>query len=199
MGLNSLEKELKMTGEYITRNANLAKEWGGKIFLKWSNHDDMLYRWLDSEGYKRDMENFYVGHAIVAREVDRENCFEKAVKMYADIPDNVVFMKPSQDEFREGYLLVHGHQGKNGSKGSLKGLEDAYKRVSIGHFHTLQVMQDAYCAGTSTKIPLEYQIGHPSTSMAGNIVIYKGGLAQAVPIIKSMWAPGRVLDFLKKN
>lgn len=200
MGLRNLEKELTLTGGYIERNANLVNEWGGKIYIKWSNHDDMLYRWLDKEGYRKDWENFYTAHAIIAKGVDRGNCFETAIKMFCDIPDNVVFLKPGEDEFREGYLMsAHGNQGVNGSKGTLMGLEDIYKKVIIGHGHKLEVLRDAISVGTSTNIPLPYQLGNPSTSMAGNAAVYKGGLAQAIPIIKSRWAPKRTLEFLANN
>jgi len=197
---SSLEKELVLTGEYIERNAKLAKQWSGDIFIKWSNHDDMLYRWLDGEGYRNDKENSFIAHKILAEDPDRGDCFEKAVKLFYDIPENVRFLKPGEDVFREGYLFsAHGHQGVNGSRGSLKGLEDTYKKVIIGHGHKLEVIKDAISVGTSTHIPLDYQLGNPSTSMAGNAVVYEGGLAQAIPIIKSRWAPDNVLDFLEKN
>lgn len=199
-GLSNLEKELTLTGGYIERNAKLAQNWGGDICIKWSNHDDMLYRWLDKEAYRKDKENFYTAHKILAQDPGREDCFEKAVKLFYDIPKNVRFLKPGEDVTKEGYLFsAHGHQGVNGSRGSLKGLEDSYKKVIIGHGHKLEVLQDAISVGTSTMIPLDYQLGNPSTSMAGNAVVYRGGLAQAIPIIKSRWAPDNILEFLEKN
>ena len=69
----------------------------------------------------------------------------------------------------------------------------------MAHEHKLEIFRDAISVGTSTNIPLDYQLGNPSTSMAGNAVVYRGGLAQAIPIIKSRWAPDKVLDFLKKH
>ena len=48
-------------------------------------------------------------------------------------------------------------------------------------------MNGSISVGTSGVIPMPYQEGQPSTSMAGNAVIYEGGLAQALPIIYGKW------------
>ena len=200
-GLTSLENELVLTGEYIKRNAELAQQWGGDIYIKWSNHDDMLYRWLEKEGYRKDKENWNIANKILGEGPRREDCFEKAVKLLCEIPENVKFLKLGGDDVEvEGYLMSsHGHQGTNGSRGNLKQLEAIYKKVVIGHGHKLEVLHNAISVGTSTNIPLDYQLGNPSTSMAGNAVIYRGGLAQAIPIIKSKWAPRGTLEFLANN
>ena len=76
---------------------------------------------------------------------------------------------------------------------------EGYLKVMMGHTHTLGVDEDGYNVGTSSKIPLKYQLGQPSTSMAGNGAIYDGGLAQIIPIIKSQWAPKNVIEFLMRN
>jgi hypothetical protein len=199
-GLKNLEKELALTGEYIAKKGKLASRWGGDVYIKWSNHDDMLYRWLSTDSYINDNENRLTAFKILAQDISRENCFEKAVKLFYDIPDNVIFLEPGQDVFKQGYLMsMHGHQGSNGAKGSIRAIEKIAKKASIGHGHAPIVWKDSLSTGTSTMVPLDYQKGYFSSSMAGNNLIYETGLAQSVPIVKSMWAPGRVLDFLKKN
>lgn len=197
-GLRNLEKELFLTGEYIARNANAVSEWDGDVVIKFSNHDDMLYRWLTSDSYRGDHENKLTAHKILAQDPDRGNCFEKAVRLFYDIPANVKFMRPEEDLFVQGYLITHGHQGVNGAKGTIKGIEKIAKKASIGHGHAPIVWKDSLATGTSTG-PMDYQAGYFSTSMAGNNLIYETGLAQSVPIVKSKWAPKRVLDFLSKN
>ncbi|MCK4996928.1 hypothetical protein KAS08_01365 [Candidatus Pacearchaeota archaeon] len=198
-GLSNLEKELSLTAEYVTENANLVGQWGGKVYIKASNHDDMLYRWLTADGYKNDKENVLTAHKILAQDPSRDNCLEIAMKTFYDLPNNVVFLAPDEDMFVQGYLMsMHGHKGSNGGKGSLKGIEKAVAKSSIAHGHALMRWHDALMAGTSTEV-MDYQKGYFSTSMAGNNAIYKGGLAQSIPIIKSQWAPKRVLDFLEKN
>lgn len=199
-GIGNLEKELFLTGEYLEKNAKIAQEWGGEIVVNFSNHDDMIYRWLTNEKYRKNDENRLTAHQILAQDIDRANCFEKAIKLFYDIPDNVTFLKPGEDRIYWGYLCsAHGHQGTNGTRGSLEGLEKAYDKVICGHGHKLQVLRNAISVGTSTKIPLDYQLGNPSTSMSGNAAIYEGGFAQAIPIIKGVFSKRSTLNFLMKN
>lgn len=200
LGISNLEKELSLTGEYIAKNAKIAQEWGGKININFSNHDDMIYRWLATEKYRKDKENRLTAHKILAQDIDKSNCFEKAIKLFYDIPDNVTFLKPGEDRIYWGYLCsAHGHQGINGSRGSLASLEKAHDKIISAHVHQLQVLRNAISVGTSTKIPLDYQLGTPSTSMAGNAAVYEGGLAQAIPIIKGRFAKDSTLDFLMNH
>ncbi len=200
MGLDNLEKELIQTGEYIAENSKLASEWGGEVIINYSNHDDMLYRWLSNEEYRKDLENVLTAHTILARDISRDNCFETAIKLFSDIPKNVRFLSPGEDVKYYGILCSsHGHQGVNGARGSLKSLEKVYGKLIIGHVHKLEMLRKSMSVGTSTKIPLEYQKGFPSSSMAGNGVIYEGGLMQAIPIVKGKWAKEDILSFLNKN
>lgn len=200
LGIDNLEKELFLTGEYLEKNAKIAQKWEGEIVVNFSNHDDMLYRWLMKEKYRKDDENWLTAHKILAQDVDRANCFEKAIKLFYDIPNNITFLKPGEDRIYWGYLCsAHGHQGTNGARGTLGGLEKAYYKVVVGHGHQLQILRNSISVGTSTKIPLDYQLGNPSTSMSGNAAIYEGGLVQAIPIIKGKFSKESTLDFLMKN
>src|SRR3989339_570939 len=113
---------------------------------------------------------------------------------------NATFLKPGEDRQYWGYLCsAHGHQGTNGARGNLKNLEKAYDKIICGHVHQLEILRNAISVGTSTKIPLEYQIGNPSTSMSGNAAIYEGGIVQAIPIIKGLFAKAKTLEFLMRN
>ncbi|HIG94986.1 MAG: hypothetical protein QT05_C0013G0015 [archaeon GW2011_AR13] len=200
-GISSLEEELVLTGKYIKENALIAKEFLGEVVINYSNHDDMLYRYLSGNKFKHDKENRIIAYKILSLGIDRYNTFEKAIKyLINDLPDNVTFLKPGQDRIYWGIqCAAHGHLGKNGTRGTLKSLMEGYLKVMMGHTHTLGVDEDGYNVGTSSKIPLKYQLGQPSTSMAGNGAIYDGGLAQIIPIIKSQWAPKNVIEFLMRN
>lgn len=188
LGITNLEEELVLTGNYLKEYGERAKDFGGEIDITYANHNDMLFRWLTRGQYKRDKENRLTAFKILGEGIDRFNCLEKAIKKFVNLPDNVVFLKPGEDRIHWGYqCAAHGHLGKNGSRGSLKNLSEGYGKVFIGHVHQLEIMGDSASAGTSTRIPLEYQLGQPSTSMAGNIVLYEGGLFQGLPIVKGKW------------
>ncbi len=184
--IDSLEEELFLTGEYLSQKAKLAKH--GKIIVNYSNHDDMLYRWLSNGGYRTDKKNRRVAHKILGVYQKGDSILETALRvMEQDIPHNIKFLKLGEDAIYWGYQCgMHGHKGKNGAQGSLKSLMEDGK-IIIGHVHQLEINQGSGSVGTSSKIPLEYQLGQLSTSMAGNIVIYEGGLMQGLPIIRGRW------------
>ena len=185
-GIDSLEEELKFTGEYISKKAKLASR--GQVIINYSNHDDMLYRWLAKGGYKKgNKKNKRIAHKIIGEFQKGDSILETALRIVGHTPQNTTFLKLGEDAIYWGYQCgLHGHKGKNGARGNLKTLMDEGK-IIMGHVHQLEVNQGSASVGTSSKIPLDYQLGQLSTSMAGNVVLYDGGLMQALPIIKGRW------------
>lgn len=184
-GVDSLEEELLLTGEYLSKKSKLASR--GQVIVNYSNHDDMLYRWLAKGKYRQDKKNRRMAHRILGEYEKGDSILETALKVVGHTPHNVKFLKLGEDAIYWGYQCgMHGHKGKNGGRGSLKTLMEDGKIV-MGHVHQLEVSQGSASVGTSSKIPLDYQLGQLSTAMAGNVVIYPGGLMQALPIIKGMW------------
>jgi|GEM_PF-863038 len=187
-GIRNLEDELVLTGEKISEHARVAKEFGGHIFIDPSNHDDMVFRWLTGGHYKTDDENRLTAYKILGEGINRFNTIEKAIKRFVKIPKNVTFLKPGEDRIYYGYqFAVHGHLGKNGARGNLKNLMEGYGKVVMGHVHQIEINSGSASVGTSSNIPLEYQLGQPSTATAGNAVLYEGGLLQVIPIVKGHW------------
>ncbi len=184
-GADSLEEELLFTGDYIAKKAKLASR--GEIIINYSNHDDMLYRWLAQGSYKNDKKNRRMAHKILGEFQKGDSILETALRIIGQTPQNVKFLKLGEDAIYWGYQCgLHGHKGKNGARGSLKTLMEEGK-IIMGHVHQLEVNQGSASVGTSSKIPLDYQLGQLSTSMAGNVIIYDGGLMQAIPIIQGKW------------
>lgn len=183
--IDSLEEELVLTGEYLSKKAKLANK--GIVKVNYSNHDDMLYRWLAEGRYRTDKKNRRLAHKILGEYKVGIPILETALKIIDYDIKNVKFLRLGEDALYWGYQCgMHGHKGKNGGKGSLKTLMEDGK-IIIGHGHQLEINQGSGSVGTSSKIPLEYQLGQLLTSMAGNIVIYDGGLMQAFPIIRGRW------------
>jgi hypothetical protein len=184
---NNLEEELEMVGNYLQKKSRLAKD--GIVRVDYSNHDDMLYRWIAKGAYRNDDKNRKMAHKIAGEFNSGDVILEVALRKVMGFKfKNVEFLKPEDDVIYWGYQFgAHGHRGKNGARGSLKSLKEAYTKVVIGHVHQLEVDEGSMSAGTSSKIPMDYQKGNPSTSMAGNVVLYENGLAQALPIIRGRW------------
>lgn len=192
-GLDKLENEALLTAQYLYDNAKIAEKFGGEIVVNFSNHDDMLYRWLSTYKFRHDKTNRKFAYKLLAQDIDKDTAFAKMIKyVRPDMPDNVTFLKRGEDRIYWGYqCAAHGHLGKNGARGSLKNLMEGYTKVIKAHSHSFEINDDSIGVGTNAIIPMPYQLGQPSTSMAAHAVIYKGGLAQGIPIIKSKWAkPG---------
>lgn len=180
---NELENCLYTLGDIASR----AK--GNEVVIVASNHDVFLNRWLSEGRYRRDGKNVRIAHKILGKIERGDWPLEVALKQIGNIPKNVRFISLSEDNRRWGYETgAHGHLGLNGSRGSLKSLRAGFGKVIMGHTHALEVDQGSISVGTSSIIPMDYQLGQPSTSMPGNAVIYEGGFfAQALPIIGGRW------------
>jgi hypothetical protein len=189
-GLNLLENEALLTAKYIYDHAEIAKSFGGTIMVNYSNHDDMVYRWLTTQSWKKDVVNRNFAYKLLAKDIERGSTLETMLKyVMPTLQSNVRFLRPGEDAIYWGFqCAAHGHLGKNGARGNLKNLMEGYTKLIKGHSHEFEINDDSINVGTSSMIPMPYQLGQPSTSMAANAVVYKGGLSQGIPIIKSRWA-----------
>ena len=158
------------------------------VFLSIRRGECRIHKWLAQGGHRRDRKNKRLGLKIEANYYMGDSPLERTLEQIGKLPDNVVFLRPTDDRRPEGYQCsAHGDLGINNARGSLKGFELSYGKGIMGHTHQLEVWRKAISVGTNSEIPLDYQIGRPSTSMHGNAAIYPGGLAQAMPIINGRW------------
>ncbi|OYT36506.1 hypothetical protein B6U91_01025 [Candidatus Pacearchaeota archaeon ex4484_71] len=199
-GLDILENEAILTAQYLYDYGKIAEKFGGTVEVNFSNHDDMLYRWITGQEWVDDRTNRQFVYKLLPLKLERDDTFEKMIRLVRpDLPKNVNFLKRGEDRIYWGYqCAAHGHLGKNGARGNLKNLMEGFTKVIKGHSHDFEINDDSIGVGTSSMIPMPYQLGQPSTSMAANAVVYKGGLAQGIPIIKGRWSKEGFSDFLKK-
>ncbi len=200
-GVSSLEEELVLTGEWNKKKAEIIRPWGGLLILPWDNHAQFLYDWLAKGRYKKDTINKRTAYRLLAKEnLSKENILEVAIKEFVDLPDNVRFLRPTDDLIIQGVQCgAHGHLGINGSRGNLDALIEAYGRVIHGHTHEWKQKSGSASAGTLAKRPMDYQKGQPSTSMVANIALYEQGLLQGLPVINGMWAKPGFSDCLESK
>jgi len=83
-------------------------------------------------------------------------------------------------------LGSHGHEGKNGARGSINQYADLSQRYVIGHSHTPGIIYGAYQVGTSSNLKLEYSRG-PSSWIACHCVVYSNGKRQLINVINGKW------------
>lgn len=164
-----------------------------------SNHNDFLQRWLSETDWRKlDPVNrvFYLETALeMARRAakgdgytaERLNAFIYwAKERFANSP----FVKVL--EYDESFMLggvevgMHGHQGPNGSRGSLNNLRRIGVKTVTGHAHSPGIEEGAFRVGTSSRLRVGYNTG-PSSWLHTHCLIYANGKRTLINIIDGEW------------
>lgn len=168
-GYGTVREEVEEALDYIQNNTRARR----KSVIVPSNHDDMLYRWVEqhiqtgSNGMSKD--NFEFFHELAGL-VSRESGFDpyKGAVIYDPLTllirqrkmKNVIALEMDQDfTLGEVLLSMHGHLGPNGARGSRMNLRRIGVKSIIGHSHCPGIEEGCYQTGTSTFLRLEYNHG----------------------------------------
>lgn len=189
-GLDSLDKELKMCGKTLTDlRAAMSKD--SEIVVARSNHDQFLDRYINSGDFRTAPgKNLPILYRLAADLIETpvEDLAGGALRMgienygYGVIP-GVRWLRSDEDFKKRGWQFGdHGHQGPNGSKGTIRGQEKYLGKSVCGHSHTPGIFRDAWRVGTLSKIDLGYNKG-ASSWMHTNFVFYRNGHGQLVNIL----------------
>jgi len=182
-GKTKLMHEGEITGKWLD-------DWServDKITIVKSNHDEALERYIDEGRWKDDPENLYDALDLVKARMDKEDPLEHLItkKVGLKNPDNVLWLNRDEDYIVYGIENgAHGDKGGNGSRGSLRSIEKAYHKATVGHSHTAGIWREVYQVGTSTVLKLSYNTG-PSSWTNTMCIQYPNGQRQLVNIIKT--------------
>jgi hypothetical protein len=127
----SLRDEMNATKQVFDMITRDAQQYNGSIVVVFSNHDDMLARYLKSFRWKDDAINIEFAAELFLRQLRKGNALQSVVD-----PDNTArWLTPYEDYFIGDKLVSnHGHLGINGSKGNIKQLSRIRTMVK-GHTH----------------------------------------------------------------
>ena len=179
--------KLKYEGEITAAWLN---DWSArldKLTIVKSNHDEALERYIDEGRWKDDPENLYDALDLVKARMDGEDPLKHLITktIGVDHPEKISWLSRDEDYVRFGIVNdAHGDKGGNGSRGSLKSIEKAYYRATVGHSHTAGIWREVYQVGTSTVLKLSYNSG-PSSWTNTMCVQYPNGQRQLINIIKT--------------
>ena len=178
-GRDCVADEVKADAAFLKE---ASRDWM-RIVVVGSNHDDHLRRWLCEADWRADPVNarFYLQAAdrmLEATETGADfHLLEWACKRVG-APDDVVFLRPDQSWTVYGVECgLHGDQGPNGSRGSVRALSKIGAKVNIGHSHSAGIVDGAWQAGLtggSLDVTMDYARG-PSSWSRTMILTYVGG------------------------
>lgn len=182
-GKSSLMYEGQITAEWLN-------EWSeqlDKLTIVKSNHDEALERYIDEGRWKDDPENLYDSLDLVKVRMDGGDPLQFLIneRIGLEQPDKINWLNRDEDYIIAGIELgAHGDKGGNGSRGSLRSIEKAYYKATVGHSHTAGIWREVYQVGTSTKMKLGYNSG-PSSWTNTMCLQYPNGQRQLINIIKT--------------
>ncbi len=130
-----------------------------------SNHDDMMARWIRNTDWRGDPVNAEMYLETALHMVRGTVMTETGVR--TPDPFHYWIAKRNAKNIRclhrnESFTItdiecgLHGHEGPNGARGSLKNLSRLGVKVISGHSHTPGIEAGHYKTGTMTHLSLEY-------------------------------------------
>jgi len=185
-----VRSEVESACAYLSR----AAECGAKVHVVPSNHNDFLRRWLATADWRDDPLNapFFLdtaahmvaGARTVLGGVEYPDPFSYWVRRLAP---KVHCLEPRESLMIAGIECgMHGNEGPNGSRGTLRNLARIGTKVVTGHTHTPGIEEGNYQAGTSTYLLLDYNRG-PSSWYQAHVAIYATGKRAILMMADGRW------------
>lgn len=157
-GFEDIRAEVRYTIDWLKEMAK-----GRKSVVVASNHDDMLKRWIIREDWRRDPVNaeFYLETALhMVRSVKMTAQGAAVLDPFqfwldrAGLPN--VMCAAGSFVIAGIEMGLHGDQGPNGARGTVRNLSRIGTRVMSGHGHSPAIEEGHWRLGTMTPLNLEY-------------------------------------------
>jgi hypothetical protein len=191
---DNVEDGLQIAADFID---SISRPDATNVIIR-SNHDEHLDRWLSEADPKTDPENAKFYHYLKYNQYDAIQNGEdfSVLEFWCNNPDdnaglvnldNTVFLKRNESYEISGVeISLHGDQGPNGSRGSLRNLSRMGQKLVIGHSHTPGIINGSYQVGTTSKLQLDYNKG-PSSWLNTAAIIYPNGTVTLINVIDGKW------------
>lgn len=184
-GLNTLRDELLECKKELNDICSWDVE---QVIVKYGNHEDFLYRWLERGGYIDEPQNHKLGVNIANALLNEgyNNPFEYAMKkkFKIDNPEMVKFLNVDDSFIVNGIENgAHGDKGPNGTRNpGLAGLEKCYGSCNTGHTHTAGILRNVFRVGTTSYLKVSYNTG-PSSWTHTHLIQHPNGSRQLINCI----------------
>lgn len=192
-GRGNVERELDRALAFVDKHT---PSYATNVFA-YSNHVDMLLRWVKSTDPRLDLENCvfwartFVKLCAETRMTDggvhTPDPFELWAREKLKCYPRSRFLKPDESYRILGIEVgYHGHLGPSGSRGQLRAYTRIGTKVVIGHSHVPGIIEGAYQVGTTSRLQLDYAKG-PSAWLHAHCIIYPNGKRSLIFIVKGAW------------
>ncbi len=170
------------------KDLNTLTEIYDEVIIAMSNHDEFLIRYLMDGTFIDEPHNSALGARLFQSAIDGHNPVKTGVEMYGlKRLDRIRWLDRDEDFKVAGVECgAHGDKGANGSRGSLRAMENAYGNSISGHSHTPEILRNAWQVGTLSKLKLVYAVG-PSSWMHTSCLLYPNGAKQLINVIDGHW------------
>ncbi len=181
--LLDLRAELRIVADDL----NALSEAFEEVIVVKSNHDEFLERYLADGGHMKDPQNTECGCELALAAIRGNDPLQAAVLPFLRHPEKVRWLQRDEDYKVAGIELgAHGDKGANGSRGSLRAMENAYGQSVSGHAHSDEILRGAWQVGTGCRLRQNYNKG-PSSWLLSSCLVYANAMRQLVNVIDDAW------------
>lgn len=176
----SLEQELQR----YAADLRMLTQHFDQVLVAQSNHDEFLHRYLAEGRYVDDALNYETALRLATAMIGGVNPVKAGVEMFGLPKNHGITFFGRNDSHRIGGVEVawHGDKGANGSRGSLRAMENACGASVSGHAHTPEILRRARQVGTCSILRPDYAQG-PSSWLTTSALLYADGSVQLVNVI----------------
>ena len=183
----SLENELKENVNFLKLMLNVMPS-DAKIYIKASNHNEVLTRYLAEGRFIREPQNLEIACDILKATLNGANPLKTGIGYFMDIPDNVIFLERGQDVRILGYYMSeHGDKGANGSRGGPRQYSATLEKSMTGHSHAIYKHRHTVKYGTISQLHQRYNMGGQSNWSATNGILHQNGRTQLINLVDEFY------------
>ena len=192
--LGDVKAEVERAAKYVVDNTPR----DAQAIVVQSNHDDFLRRWIIDTDWRTAPGNaeFYLRtalHMVSETKVNEGGTVYPSPFTYwaRQIATKARFMEPGESFSLAGIGLdLHGDQGPNGARGSIRNLRRIGMKTVIGHAHSPGIEEGCYQTGTMTPLSLEYT-GPVGSWLNAHVSVQADGKRQLLIIVGGEWRARR--------
>jgi hypothetical protein len=193
-GVGSVRDEVTRACAFVDRHSPA----GVTNIMVPSNHPDALARWIRESDWRSDPENaeFYLETALeMVRNAHMADGGASTIDPFhywgrrlLDCRARTVFLAKGAGHSIKGIEVgMHGHEGPNGSRGSIKSFARIGTKSVVGHGHSPGISEGCRQTGTSTFLRLGYNAGGPSSWLQTHDLVYGNAKQTLINIIDGRW------------